>query len=112
MTMMHSDTRRADSASDGTEALLADAPAFANAATPEQAAALYDEQARKAALIDAALGTLNGAAAALPTMSVRSLDQMMRGSDWKLPRERIKLERPSVEEPSVVAPSSAPPSDD
>lgn len=117
--MTQIDTRRADSASDCTAtsvAPVAKAPVFANAATPEQAAALYDEQARKAAVIEAALETMGGDAAALPTMSVRSLDQMTRGSDWKLPRARIKLTQPSVaqpsvDDPSVAAPSAAPLSD-
>ncbi|MBY0237762.1 MAG: hypothetical protein K2X55_00460 [Burkholderiaceae bacterium] len=113
--MTHLDTRRADSASDCTAASVApvaNAPVFANAATPEQAAALYDEQARKAAVIDAALETMGGDAAALPAMSVRSLDEMTRGGDWTLPRARIKLRQPSVVEPSVAAPSAAPPSED
>ena len=77
------------------------ASACAAAATPEQAAALYDEQARKAAAIEAALngmgmGTGMGFAA-LPAMSVRSLDAMTNGHDWKLARARIKLAEPSEE---------------
>lgn len=72
------------------------ASACAAAATPEQAAALYDEQARKAAAIEAALDASLGAGfAALPTMSVRSLDAMTKGSDWKLARSRIKPAEPS-----------------
>lgn len=51
---------------------------FSNAATPEQAAALYDEQARKAAAIEAALDGMGFAA--LPAMSVRSLDAMTQGA--------------------------------
>lgn len=74
------------------------ASACAAAATPEQAAALYDEQARKAAAIEAALDASVGAGfAALPTMSVRSLDAMAKGNDWKLARSRIKLAEPSEE---------------
>lgn len=73
------------------------AQAFANAATPEQAAALYDEQARKAAAMEAALDGMVGLgyAAALPTMSVRSLDAMTQGNDWKLARSRVKPAEPS-----------------
>ena len=52
--------------------------AFSTAATPEQAAALYDEQARKAAAIEAALDGMGFAA--LPAMSVRSLDAMTQGA--------------------------------
>jgi len=93
--MTHFDTNCAGSALDGTAAPVAATPGFANAATPEQAAALYDEQARKAAVIEAALGGLDGNVAALPALSVRSLDDITRGGDWKLARSRIKLAEPS-----------------
>ena len=69
------------------------APAFANAATPEQAAALYDEQARKAAAVEAALDGMG--LVTLPPMSVRSLGDMAQGNDWKLARTRMKLAEPS-----------------
>lgn len=69
------------------------AQVFANAATPEQAAALYDEQARKAAALEAALDGMGFAA--LPAMSVRSLDAMAQGNDWKLARSRMKPAGPS-----------------
>ncbi|GAB2856582.1 hypothetical protein GCM10027277_26210 [Pseudoduganella ginsengisoli] len=68
------------------------APSFAHAATPEQAAALYDEQARKAAAVEAALDGMGFAA--LPAMSVRSLDAMTQGNDVKLARSRIKQAEP------------------
>lgn len=63
------------------------APVFANAATPEQAAALYDEQTRQAA-------ALGGNFAALPALSARSLDDITRAGDCKLARSRIKLAPP------------------
>lgn len=91
--MTHFDYSGADSALDGTVAPAAGV--FANAATPEQAAALYDEQARQAAVIEAALSGLNGNIAALPTMSVRSLEEITRGSVWKLARSRIKPAEPA-----------------
>ncbi len=69
------------------------APAVAHAATPEQAAALYDEQARKAAAVEAALDGMGFAV--LPTMSVRSLDAMTQGHDWNLARARMKAAEPS-----------------
>jgi hypothetical protein len=82
--MTRIDSNSPDRIQDGTVA-----PSFALAATPEQAAALYDEQARKAAAMEAALDGMG--IAALPAMSVRSLDDMVRGSDWKLARARMKL---------------------
>jgi hypothetical protein len=93
--MTHFDYSSADRALDGTAAPVAGTPGFAMAATPEQAAALYDEQVRKAAAIEAALAALDGNVAALPTMSVRSLDEITRGGDWKLARSRVEPAEPS-----------------
>lgn len=92
--MTRTDSTSLEGIPDGVAAPRA-APVFANAATPEQAAALYDEQKRKAAAMEAALGAFDGNFAALPTMSVRSLDDMTRGGDWKLARSCIKLAEPS-----------------
>ena len=69
------------------------APAVAHAATPEQAAALYDEQARKAAAVEAALDGMGFAV--LPTMSVRSLDAMTEGPGLKRAPARIQPSEPS-----------------
>lgn len=70
----------------------ADAAAVKQAATPEQAAALFEEQARQAAALEAAIGGLNGMGSivGLPAMSVMSLDQMTRPSELKLARSRMK----------------------
>lgn len=95
--MTRNDSAALDRLKEGL-ALPGAASACAAAATPEQAAALYDEQARKAAAMEAALEARMGMGfAALPAMSVRSLDAVAKGSDWKLARSRIKLAEPSEE---------------